>query len=211
MLSQGLLGPYFHASLIQGFISLTFFLSSQTVSRRYLRLFTTAGIQGPVIWLPGEPVTIIGRDRLVAVFYHRSATPMHDGTQLIGYSIIDGMKGNTIACGDVSAVSPGASLTWAGFTEACALSVMDSEGVLSMLARQSHIDAGNIGGNWVPMLDTVGHKKSTNDTYWPVEVHGGKLVCVLLRGGKEYPDAGRRPVTTTLSLRMPLAVGLTKW
>eukprot|EP00804_Cyclotella_cryptica_P016909 CCRYP_001865-RA/>CCRYP_001865-RA protein AED:0.05 eAED:0.05 QI:78/1/1/1/1/0.75/4/1399/978 len=183
---------------------------SVITSRRYLRLFTTAGIQGPVIWLPGEPVTIIGRNRFVAVVYHRSATPMQDGTQLLGYFIIDGMKGTTVACGDVSAMSPGASLTWAGFTEVCALSVMDSEGVLSMLARQSPTDPGGIDGNWVPMLDTVGHRKSTNDRYWPVEVHGGKLVCVLLRGGKEYPDAGRRPVTTTLSLRMPLAAGLTK-
>ena len=163
-----------------------------------------------MIWLSGEPVTIVGRDRFVGVFYHRSTTPMQDGTQLLGYTIFDGIKGTTIASGEVAAMSPGASLTWAGFTEACALSVMDSEGMLSMLARQATTDGGNSSGNWVPMLDTVGHKKSTHDTYWPVEVHGGKLVCVLLRGGKEHPDAARRPVTTTLSLRMPLAAGLTK-
>jgi hypothetical protein len=111
----------------------------------------------------------------------------------------------------MSAMSAGASLTWAGFTEVCALSVMDSEGMLSMLARQSASVEGNNHGSWVPILDTVGHKKSSHDTYWPVEVHGGKLVCVLLRGGKEYPDAARRPVTTTLSLRMPFAMGVTKW
>ena len=55
---------------------------------------------------------------------------------------------------------------------------------------QHLLDASNIGGYWVPLLDTVCHKKSTNDTYWPVEVHGRKLVCMLLCGGKEYPDAG---------------------
>jgi hypothetical protein len=75
---------------------------------------------------------------------------MQDGTQLLGYSIIDGTKGTTVACGDVSAVSPGASLTWAGFTEVCALSVMDSDGVLSMLARQSPTDVGNIADIQVP-------------------------------------------------------------
>jgi hypothetical protein len=164
-----------------------------------------------MIWLSGEPVTIVGRDRFVSVFYHRSATPMQDGTQLLGYTIFDGIKGTVVASGEVSAMSPGASLTWAGFTEVNALSMMDSEGMLSMLARQSPTDSGNNHGSWVPMLDTVGHKKSSHDTYWPVEVHGGKLVCVLLRSGKEYPDAARRPVTTTLSLRMPLAIGLTKW
>ncbi|EED90214.1 wd-40 repeat-containing protein [Thalassiosira pseudonana CCMP1335] len=180
-------------------------------SRRYLRLFTTAGIQGPVLWLSGEPVTVVGRDRFVAVFYHRS-DPTQDGTQQLGYSIIDGINGTTITKGDVSGISPGGSLTWAGFTEVCALSVMDSDGMLSMLARPAPTEQPSINiGNWVPMLDTMGLKKLMSDIYWPVEVHGGKLVCVLLRGGREYPDAARRPVTTTLSLRIPLAAGLTKF
>jgi hypothetical protein len=88
---------------------------------------------------------------------------------------------------------------------------MDSDGMLSMLARPAPTEQPSINiGNWVPMLDTMGLKKLMSDIYWPVEVHGGKLVCVLLRGGREYPDAARRPVTTTLSLRIPLAAGLTK-
>ena len=128
------------------------------------------------------------------------------------------MTGATVASGEVSGMSPGSSLNWAGFSDKCVLSVMDSDGMLSMLARypgtngtdnapSSYSNSSN--GNWMPLLDTVGLKKSTHDTYWPVEVHGGKLVCVLLRGGKEYPDAGRRPVTTTLPLRIPLATSLT--
>jgi len=180
-------------------------------SRRLLRLFTTAGIQGPVIWIPGEPVTVVGRGRFVAVVYHRSLSPMQDGTQLLGYSLIDGINGNTIAAGELSSISPGASLTWAGFTDVCALSVMDSDGMLSMLARSPSSDncSSDTMGHWIPMLDTVGLKKSTSDSFWPVEVYGGKLVCVPLRGGKEYPDPVRRPVTTTLPLRIPMAKGLT--
>eukprot|EP00986_Skeletonema_menzelii_P009168 scaffold4092_cov150-Skeletonema_menzelii.AAC.3 len=175
-------------------------------SRRLLRLFTVGGIQGPIIWLPGEPVTIVGRDRFMAVIYHRSMSPMQDGTQLLGYSIIDGVNGTTVSTGDVSALSPGASLTWAGFTETCALTVMDSDGMLSLLARPNN-ELSSVG-NWVPFLDTVGLKKSISDNFWPVEVNGGRLVCVLLRGGKEHPDAARRPVTTTLKLRMPMATCL---
>ncbi|KAL3764899.1 hypothetical protein ACHAW5_003548 [Stephanodiscus triporus] len=177
-------------------------------SRRFLRLFTVSGLQGPVLWIPGEPVTIVGRDRFVAIFYHRSAAPMSDGTQLLGYSIFDGLTGATVAGGDVSALSHGASLTWVGFNETCALSIMDSEGMFSMLARYPSSSNAN-NGNWMPLLDTVGLKKSTSDTYWPVEIHGGKLVCVLLRGGRVHPDAARRPVTTTLSLRIPMATSLT--
>eukprot|EP00584_Thalassiosira_punctigera_P002193 CAMPEP_0172533418 /NCGR_PEP_ID=MMETSP1067-20121228/6134_1 /TAXON_ID=265564 ORGANISM="Thalassiosira punctigera, Strain Tpunct2005C2" /NCGR_SAMPLE_ID=MMETSP1067 /ASSEMBLY_ACC=CAM_ASM_000444 /LENGTH=1269 /DNA_ID=CAMNT_0013318063 /DNA_START=140 /DNA_END=3949 /DNA_ORIENTATION=+ len=178
-------------------------------SRRFLRLFTISGIQGPVHWIPGEPVTVVGRDRFVAVFYHRAATPTRDGTQLMGYSIVDGITGAPVVTGEVSALSPGASLSWAGFTDKCALSVMDSDGMLSMLARYGGPAASSNTGNWMPMLDTVGLKKSVTDVFWPVEVYGGKLVCVALRGGKDHPDATRRPVTTTLNLRIPLAMSLT--
>ena len=200
------------------FLSFHLSLNPQHFSRRFLRLFTISGLQGPIIWVPGAPVTVVGRGRFVAVFYHRSVTPAQDGTQLLGYTVYDGLTGATVASGEVSGMSPGSSLNWAGFSDKCVLSVMDSDGMLSMLARypgtngtdnapSSYSNSNN--GNWMPLLDTVGLKKSTHDTYWPVEVHGGKLVCVLLRGGKEYPDAGRRPVTTTLPLRIPLATSLT--
>lgn len=161
-----------------------------------------------MLWIPGEPITAVGRHRFVAVFYHRSTAPMKDGTQLLNYAIFDGLTGATVISGDVSALSPGASLTWVGFNENCALSLMDSEGMFSMLARYPG-ESNSSNGNWMPLLDTVGHKRSTNDIFWPVEIHGGKLVCVLLRGGREYPDAMRRPVTTTLNLRIPMATTLT--
>eukprot|EP00571_Detonula_confervacea_P002422 CAMPEP_0172315686 /NCGR_PEP_ID=MMETSP1058-20130122/25981_1 /TAXON_ID=83371 /ORGANISM="Detonula confervacea, Strain CCMP 353" /LENGTH=1247 /DNA_ID=CAMNT_0013029825 /DNA_START=112 /DNA_END=3855 /DNA_ORIENTATION=+ len=177
--------------------------------RRFLRLFTISGIQGPVLWIPGTPVTVVGRDRFCAVFYHTSPSAMSDRTQLLGYTIFDGLTGATVASGQVSALSAGSSLNWAGFSDKCALSIMDSDGMLSMLARYPGTNSSSNNGNWMPMLDTVGLKKTMNDNYWPVEVHGGKLICVLLRGGREYPDAGRRPVTTTLNLRIPLATGLT--
>lgn len=137
---------------------------------------------------------------------------MQDGTQLLGYTVLDGLTGATVANGEVSALSPGSSLSWAGFTDKCALSVMDSDGMLSMLARYGEGVGGAraaTSGNWMPMLDTVGLRKSMSDVFWPVEVHGGKLVCVPLKGGQEYPDAARRPVTTTLALRVPMATGLT--
>jgi len=39
-------------------------------------------------------------------------------------------------------------------------------------------------------------------------VQDGRLVCVPLKGGSTYPDAARRPITTTLALRMPLATSV---
>ena len=132
---------------------------------------------------------------------------MQDGTQMLGYTIFDGLTGATVSSGEVSAISAGASLNWAGFTDTSSLTVMDSDGMLSMLARYPGSNNAN-NGNWMPMLDTVGLKKATSDIFWPVEVHGGKLVCVPLRNGRDHPDATRRPVTTTLNLRMPVATSL---
>merc|ERR1711935_761767 len=61
---------------------------------------------------------------------------------------------------------------------------------------------------WVPILDTLGLRKSTEDPFWPINVQDGKLVCVPLKGRSAFPDAVRRPITTTLGLRMPLATSL---
>lgn len=179
-------------------------------SRRFLRTFTSGGNQGPVIWLKGEPVTIVGRSRFVAVFYHE-ATPMPDGTQKLGYSIYDGVSGETISDGSLSCISSRSSLSWSGFSKEGSLMVMDSDGMLSMLAAVEKQDVTNddkeFSWMWSPMLDTVGLRKSMEDSFWPVTAQDGKLICVPLKGGNEHPDAARRPVTTTLSLRMPLVNG----
>jgi len=89
-------------------------------------------------------------------------------------------------------------LQWIGFSNDLTLTVMDSGGMLSMLNKSA-------GWQWTPMLDTLGKKKSEDDSFWPVSVLDGKLLCVPLKGGHEHPDATRRPITTALDLRMPMA------
>jgi hypothetical protein len=84
---------------------------------------------------------------------------------------------------------------------------MDSDGMVSMLVAASGdtVDGVAPSWEWAPVLDTVGLRKSKDDSHWPVTVYDGKLICIPLKGGITYPDAARRPVTTTLGLRMPLA------
>jgi hypothetical protein len=171
-------------------------------SRRMLRLFTSGGIQRIIMCLKGDPVTIVGRGRLVAVFYHLAA-PLTDKTQQLGYTLFDAMEGTAIHEGHVTAVQKGQSLTWAGFSNDLSLVVMESSGLVSMLSSAA-------GWQWVPVLDTLGKKKSSEDSFWPVSVLHGKFVCVPLKGGHEHPDATRRPVTTSMELRLPLAQGMKK-
>lgn len=175
-------------------------------SRRFLRLYSSGGNQGPVTWLKGDLITMVGRGRFLAVFYHEN-TPMPDGTQRIGYQLLDAASGNLVSTGSVSAISPGSTMTWAGFSNDYSLMVMDSDGMLSMLASETGINTVGGGWEWSPMLDTVGLRKSNDDSFWPVTCMDGKLVCVPLKGGNEHPDAVRRPVTTALGFRLPLARG----
>ena len=184
------------------------FLICYCCSRRFLRLFSSGGNQGQVIWLQGDPVTVVGRGKFLAVIYHESS-PLPDGTQKLGYTLFDAESSSTIASGSVSSISSGSQLEWAGISGDYSLVVMDSDGMVSMLVvASSGNDGAQYSWEWSPMLDTVGLRKSVDDKFWPITVQDGKLVCVPLKGGNEYPDAGRRPVTSTLPFRMPLARSL---
>ena len=183
-------------------------------SRKFLRLFSTGGAQEQMIWLPGNPVTVVGRNRFLAVFYHESM-PLQDGTQKLGCMFYDAVSNRTITKGSVSCISTGSSLSWAGFSDDCSLVAMDSDGMISMLVATSIMDSGAndcedslvqpASWEWAPMLDTIGLRKSSDDSFWPVTVYNGKLVCVPLKGGIQYPDAARQPVTSALDFKMPFA------
>lgn len=149
-------------------------------------------------------MTMVGRGHFLAVFYHES-TPTMDKTQKIGYTLYDGRSMREISSGSVAAISPESYLTWVGFSNEFALSVMDSNGILSMLMGMKPEESGDVASfSWVPMLDTFGLKKSKEDAFWPVCVQNGKLICVPLKG-VPHPNPVRRPLTTNLQLRIPLA------
>ena len=171
-------------------------------NRRFLRLFSPGGNQSHVFWLHGEPITMAGRSCFLAVFFHEGE-PLRDGTQKIGYMLMDCSKNRIIAKGSTSCISSGATLKWVGFDKDCSLIAMDSEGMVSMLVCT---DAES-SWEWIPLLDTLGLRKSTEDCFWPVTVYDGKLVCIPLKGGAKHPDASKRPITTMLQFKLPLARG----
>ncbi|KAL3912567.1 MAG: hypothetical protein SGARI_001088 [Bacillariaceae sp.] len=179
--------------------------SAVMTSRRFLRFFSPGGTQGEIVWLKGDPVAMVGRGRFLAVFYHESS-PLDDGTQKLGFTLWDASVFRVVAQGSVSCLSKASELTWAGFSNELSLFAMDSDGMLSMLVAAG--DFATPGGplwEWVPVLDTIGLRKSKDDSHWPISLFNGKMVCIPLKGGKKYPDASRRPVTSAITLRMPLS------
>lgn len=151
-----------------------------------------------------------GHGRFLTVFYHESI-PLEDGTQKLAYIHIcfDAGSSCVISKGPVSCITTGSSLSWAGFSNDSSPMAMDSDGMVSMLVCSSSAAGQEFppSWEWMPMLDTVGLRKSSEDNFWPVTVYDGKLVCVPLKGGTQHPNAARRPVTTALNLRLPLARG----
>ena len=174
-------------------------------NRRFVRFLSAAGMQGPVIWLKGDPVTVVGSGRLCAAIFHEG-NPLMDGTQRLGYALYDGVTGRLIVEGLISAISCGSALSWAGFNSDLSLCVMDKEGMVSMLVVTKMDGSSGSTYRWAPVLDTLGLKKSREDEFWPVSIQGGKFVCVPLKGVK-HPDPARRPLTTAFPLRVPLARG----
>jgi chromosome transmission fidelity protein 4 len=147
---------------------------------------------------------MVGRGRFVAVFFHDNL-PHTNGTQQLAYTLWDAAAFRVVSHGPVSCLSNGSCLTWVGFSNDLSLFAMDSDGMISMLVSTGDGPSDLRTYEWAPVLDTVGLRKSVDDLHWPMTVFDGKLVCVPLKGGNTYPDATRRPVTTTLGLRMPLA------
>ena len=105
-------------------------------SRRFLRLFSSGGNQGHMIWLQGEPVTMVGRSRWLAVVYH-DGMPLPNKTQKLAYMVVDAVENRIVSRGPLSCISTGCSLTWIGFSNDGSLNAMDSDGMLSMLVCAS--------------------------------------------------------------------------
>ncbi len=146
-------------------------------------------------------MVIVGRGRFVSIITHES-NPLMDGTQKLAFTIYDAINYKLISSGSVEAISPSGSLTWAGFSNDFSLFIKDSEGMLSMLS--CHDPDHDSNWLWMPILDTNHHKKGWDDVFWPVSVENGKLTAIHLRGGDQYPDPIRRPITICLDVNLPL-------
>jgi len=180
--------------------------SAVATNNRYLRMYTNGGVQSSVLWLKGDPVTMTGRGRFLAVVYHEQC-PLQDKTQQLGCMLIDVISDQTLSIGSLSALSIGCSLSWIGFSEEFSLFAMDTKGILSMLGIHA---GGAPAWSWSPMLDCNKLKKSKKDEFWPISVLKAQLVCALVKGegGQDYPDPSRMLITTTLGLRIPLATSV---
>ncbi|CAN0370008.1 unnamed protein product, partial [Discosporangium mesarthrocarpum] len=136
--------------------------------------------------ISGPLVSMAGAGPLLVLVYHKG--PPVGETQSLAYQVLDVMGGHEVSSGDLC-LSPGACLTWLGFSDDLMAVAMDSLGLLTGLTQ-------SLGWRWAPLLDTLSVSKNKEDRFWPIGVVTGKLLAANLKGGEKNPSTHPRPVLT---------------
>eukprot|EP01083_Nonionella_stella_P006382 18520_1 len=161
-------------------------------SHAHVRVFSFAGTQSVILQFPGPVVTMAGRDRMLAVVYHKG-TPW-SGNQNLGVKVFDMEAEKKIHEGGFP-LTNGAELRWLHFTEHYVLVSYDDAGHLRSLAS-------SWGFEWVPLFDTS-TCVAKDDALWPLFIHGSKLMAAVCKGSK-YPQVNPLPHVTPFQLQIPL-------
>jgi len=171
-------------------------------TRQWVRLFTFSGLQEGVLAMPGPVVTMVGQGELLAVFYHGGIPLINHSTgsasQSLHYQLLDIRRTVVVSQGPVC-LSPDSLLIWAGFDNSDMLHIMDSEGLLSSLVR-------GFSWHWTPILESSRLRRNKMDSFWPVGVFNGSLMCSLLRGGEEHPPTNPKPLVSSLPFKPPFVM-----
>ncbi|KAK9868467.1 hypothetical protein WJX84_006627 [Apatococcus fuscideae] len=142
-------------------------LLALATSTQTLRLFSPAGTQTNVISWAGPVVAVAAQEHLLAVI-----------------------------ASEAVALSPGARLTWLGFTPDGMLATFDSQGVLRLRTP-------DFGGGWMPAFDSAAEQKN-KETFWPVAVTQQALSCVICREHTPVPTVTPRPTMSRIALHVPV-------
>ena len=157
--------------------------------RQLVRLVSYSGAQLSMWSTRGPIVSLIAHNNLLCTVYHSAALPPH---QALHAHVMDVQHRRTLTDCPLP-LSPGATLTWLGYSEKGLLLSMDSAGMLRALSEEW-------GGQWVPLLDV---SKKGKDVYWPVGLIEDKLMCAVCKGGLKVPNTLNRPVLTAVELSIP--------
>ena len=164
--------------------------------RQWVRLLSFSGRQCAVVSMPGPVISMVGgHDQLCVVYAAGMPLP---NNQLLHARVVDPQR-STVTLDVPVPLSPGATLTWLGYSDKGGLLSMDSSGVLRLLSMQW-------GGQWLAVLDFS--KKQTKDVHWPVGLIDDKLMCAVLKAGsgQKVPSTLSRPVLTAVQIELPFVV-----
>lgn len=168
-------------------------------SERYLRIFTSGGVQKGLISLPGAPVALATHGSYLAVSHHAGA-PTSAGDQCISVTVLDLLSERPVFERAPLALSPGSTLTWMGFSEEGMLATYDSEGVLRVRSPE-------YGGSWLPVFVAAAERKGA-EHFWvfSLSMRSKEVQCIVCAHSPEpiVPSGSARPVVTAAPMKVPV-------
>lgn len=137
---------------------------------QYVRVWTIGGIQTSILSTAGPAVSLAAHDRFLMLLYHGAAQTPTAGQSIWTQVLKVDHKGKT-RCHPIStpvqvALSPKATVYWAGFTDEGTPTVVDSDGVVRVW--KSHF-----GYSWLPICAT---KKHVSLCIWLFEMFNSLFV-----------------------------------
>lgn len=170
-------------------------------SRRWLRIYSSTGLEVAVMSLPGPVVSMVALNETLAVIFH-AGVPF-DGSFNMALHLfrVDWRQGcslQQVLRSIPVPLSRKATLEWVGFdVDNSAVVALDSHGIMSSLMHSA-------GFQWTPVFNIMHVRKTIDHRYWPIMVRNGKLVYVLLNG-ESKPAIYPQPVVSTKALRIAIA------
>lgn len=129
------------------------FLASVS-SNLFLRVFTLGGIQTSVLSVAGPAVSLCAHHRHLMLLYHCAPPSLHAHQHLAFWVLrvdhVARTRAHPLPAPAQVALSPGATVQWAGFSDEGTPCVMDSAGVVRLFKT-------SLGANWFPVCLTRQH------------------------------------------------------
>lgn len=173
-------------------------------SKRYLRLYSAAGIQREVLTLPGPVVCMAGRGSELIVAYHDGVGVSGDQKlSILHYRFLGGKPYSFKLTTYPVALSPKATLEWLGFSLEGSPVTVDSKGLIQLTKKQ-------INNQWVEIANTR-QKLSTSDNYFVIGVseYDSHIRCIFCKACA-YPAVLPKPLVQILPITLPMADGETE-
>lgn len=163
-------------------------------SRKFMRIYCTAGTQKEIIQIPGVPLCISSYSNCIFLAYHISH-------MTIGYSLyyIDDATHRETENG-ILPLTDSSKLEWIGFSDEGNPYCYDSNGYLfTKCLTVSKVRA------WTPISNLKASLNHKSDNYWIVGIsERNQMIKAILCRGSKYPNVLPKPNIAIVNFNIPL-------
>jgi len=172
---------------------MTGFVAAAT-SKRFLRLYSMSGVARHIICLDGPIVSMSANEEHLMAVYHFGLGTNQD--QSMSCMLLD-VDEHKVLHKDRLPLREGATLSWLGFSDDGIPAMMDSTETVALLLHDWSY-------TWTPIAELRKNAKNKTDTHWLASITAQEAICVVCKGGQNYPQVLPRPMISTVPLKMPV-------